>query len=170
MEKNAFSTVLVENFCQLVGMFRSPSDSTFSFAGCSPLASSSRFGGLNLTLCNLSEHAPTALKVGVARTFIPSVIIVAMVGWRFQIIARESSQHDQCDDSLAFLALLNSRHPRDKGTVTDCRALAENARDPNQLNETFPHLSVVDADCRSCTNEIRSITIWCSSVFLANGP
>ena len=91
-EQWACSTILVEAFCHPVGMFRSPSDPTSSSGGGSPLAKSSHVGGLNPTLCSLSKHIRTAWKVGVARTFNSWIIIVATVGWRFQIIGRESAK------------------------------------------------------------------------------
>ena len=89
------------------------------------LARSSQLGGMKPTFCNVSEHSPTALKVGIARAFNPKIIVVATTGWRFQLIGRESAQLDQCAESRDLLALLNPTPLNDKRMVMHCFAFAE---------------------------------------------
>ena len=81
-------------------------------------------------------------SLSLVRTFNPR-IIVATVGWRFQIIGRESAQLDQCPDSLTLLAQLNRIASEWQGNHDVLLCFCCRTRNPNQLTETFPHLSVV---------------------------
>ena len=124
------STILVDSFCQPLGLFLSALDSTSSSGGGPPMATSSQLGGLNPTFCNLSEHSLVAWKLGVARAFNPWIIVVATPRWRFQIIGRKSAQLDQCADSRALLAQLNPMRPSDSDIVMCCCAFTD-TRDPH---------------------------------------